>query len=112
HRVNPDGFASVLVRNERDSTVTEIGRTQAWNWQQGAMTQWVRESVVFNTIQEGMLSSVWQSNGPPRVIPWPVQAISPRGDFFVSLNYRRLHLLRPDYGYRVEVKNFQPNAAD
>ncbi|MFQ5444658.1 MAG: hypothetical protein ACE5EK_08575 [Nitrospinales bacterium] len=36
----------------------------------------------------------------------PVQAVSPKGNCIISLNYRRLASLRPDYGYTQEVKNF------
>ena len=32
-------------------------------------------------------------------VPWPVSAVSPDGSWAVSINYARLRLTRPDYGY-------------
>lgn len=114
HRVNADRTLSILVQ-QRDC-VREFARTQAWSWQQGAMTQWATVAgetrLVFNDFIDGYLVSCWCSDEDRRVIPWPVQAVAPTGDFFVGLNYLRLQRLRPDYGYQVEAKNFMSKMPD
>uniref|UniRef100_UPI00405741F6 hypothetical protein n=1 Tax=Candidatus Electrothrix sp. TaxID=2170559 RepID=UPI00405741F6 len=98
-----------------------IGTSSAWNWQQGAMAQWVQingtVAVVHNTIQENILGmQVVDFDDSEHVktqfIPWPVQTVHPRKAEALSINYKRLHLLRNCYGYRPKVVNFQEDMPD
>ncbi|MDB9444790.1 hypothetical protein [Anabaena sp. CS-542/02] len=91
-----------------------VGHTEAWNFQQGAMAQWCPQNspgkIVFNAISHQNLVSVWvDSRGNSQEIPWPVQVVHPQGHKALTLNYRRLDRLRPDYGYKIPVQNFSPN---
>lgn len=79
-----------------------------------AMTQWTPDHtpgvVVFNGIDKENIVSVWvDAHGNSVKIPFPVQVVHPQGNKALSLNYRRLARLRPDYGYKMEVKNFSPD---
>lgn len=82
----------------------ELGETRAWNWQQGAMLQWVPGSesdVIWNDRREGQFVSVIRNvkTGKERVLPAPVYAISPNGREAVYPDFRRLNDCRPGYGY-------------
>jgi hypothetical protein len=83
---------------------TELGATRAWNWQQGAMLQWLpgsRDEVIWNDRREGAFASVVKNvkTGRERVLPAPVYCLSPDGREAVYCDFRRLNDCRPGYGY-------------
>lgn len=82
----------------------ELGRTRAWNWQQGCMLQWVpgsKEEVIWNDRREGAFVSIIRNirTGKERVLPAPVYCLSPDGREAVFPDFRRLNDCRPGYGY-------------
>jgi hypothetical protein len=76
----------------------------AFNWQQGARTQWVDENVfVFNDISDDGTRYVARTasvctGDVDRSYNRPIQD-GWEDMYYISLNYRRLRALRPDYGY-------------
>ncbi len=85
---------------------TELGRTKAWNWQQGSMLQWVpgsRDEVIWNERddKEKRFISVIMNvrSGKRRTLPAPVYSISPDGKWAVYPDFKRLNDTRPGYGY-------------
>lgn len=80
-----------------------LGRTRAWNWQQGCMLQWLGESetVIYNDRENGKAVSrkVNLDTGERCTLDRPVYAVAPDGTWAVSLNFARLHHQRPGYGY-------------
>ena len=86
-----------------------IGESAAWNHQQGSMTQWLAdENIAYNDIQDAELGTqlVNVKTGEKQFIPWPIQAVHPSETEALSLNYKRLHEQRPEYGYNPQVSNF------
>ncbi len=82
----------------------DLGETCAWNWQQGAMLQWVPGStseVIWNDRQDGRFVSVIKDvkTGRSRTLPAPVYTLSPDGRTAVYPDFRRLDDCRPGYGY-------------
>jgi hypothetical protein len=82
----------------------ELGETRAWNWQQGAMLQWVpgTESTILWNDREGdhFVSHIMDvRTRARRTLPNPVYAISPDGRWGVGPDFRRLNDTRPGYGY-------------
>ena len=77
--------------------------TRAWNFQQGCMAHWIGDSlVIYNDLREGRYVSVIMnvfSKKELKTIPHPVSAVSPDGKEGLSINFSRLRLTRPDYGY-------------
>jgi hypothetical protein len=80
--------------------------TRAWNFQQGCMAHWLGTSpdslIIYNDFREGKYVSVIMnvhSKEEVRIIPYPVSAVSPDGKEAVSINFSRLRITRPDYGY-------------
>jgi len=79
--------------------------TRAWNWQQGAMLQWLPSQpdrlIVYNDRQGDQYVSVVRDihTGESRILPRPIYCLSPDGSYALSLNFARLHWIRPGYGY-------------
>lgn len=102
----------IRVFQRRSHSCLIVGRSRAWNFQQGAMAQWITRPeqvrLIYNDIVDGQLvSRIVTSEGKEEaVIPVPVQAVHPDGKIALSLNYRRLWKLRREYGYAPAVRNF------
>lgn len=112
HRPVDGGKVEVVALQRGGTRSNVLGTTPAWNWQQGAMAQWLsNHTVVFNAVEDARLGSriVDIQSGTARFVPWPVQTVHPGGREAVSLNYKRLHRLRPEYGYAPAVSNFAPD---
>jgi hypothetical protein len=111
----PDGTTvGICVRDGRSATESVIAETRAWNFQQGAMAQWLSregsESIVFNdVVDRKLVCRMVAGDGGEEIVPWPIQALHPLRAEALSINYRRLWRLRPDYGYDVPVENFSPD---
>jgi hypothetical protein len=83
-----------------------LTQTRAWNFQQGCMAHWLGYSpdslIIFNDLRDGKFVSVIMnvhSRKELKTIPYPVSAVAPDGKKALSLNFSRLRLTRPDYGY-------------
>lgn len=84
-----------------------FGRTATWNWQQGCRLQWFadgagRRALYNRPGADGTYGAVIcdiESGKTAREIPFPVYALSPDGKSALSLNFSRLHRMRPGYGY-------------
>jgi len=80
--------------------------TYAWNFQQGCMAHWLATSpdslIIYNDLRMGKYVSVIMNvftKKEIKIIPYPVSAVSPDGKEAISINFSRLRLTRPDYGY-------------
>jgi hypothetical protein len=79
--------------------------TKTWCWQQGCMLQWLGSApdkeVVYNVHDRGEAVAVVRDVHGNRVrqLPRPIYALSADGKQAVSLDFARLHRLRPGYGY-------------
>lgn len=88
--------------NNRFVPLTE---TRAWNFQEATMAHWLgtapQTQFIFNDMVDGKFVSVIfdMTTKTRRVVPYPVSAVSADGRWAVSINYARLRLTRPDYGY-------------
>jgi hypothetical protein len=94
-----------------------LAKTPAWSWQQGTMLQWVgsapEREAVFNsfTDKQPTATVIDVHTGKTRTLPRPVYALSPDGAQAVSLDFARLHRLRPGYGYATYPEAFAGDAA-
>jgi hypothetical protein len=82
----------------------ELGRSRAWNWQQGCMLQWLPGSaseVIWNDRQgDRFVCHVLDvKTGVQRTLQHPIYTVSPDGRWSVSPDFRRLNDCRPGYGY-------------
>ena len=95
-----------IVLFERGGIRKELSiTTSSYNWQQGARLHWLNDKLFiyndFNSEDSCYVAKVFdvQSLEQVREFTFPVQD-SFGTDYFLSINYRRLMSLRPDYGYR------------
>jgi len=81
--------------------------TKAWNWQQGCMLQWsYNHSNIFyyndySQYSNHYVTKVYDINKNKIVdeLPIPICCIAKDETYALSLNFERLALMRPDYGY-------------
>lgn len=95
-----------LIDTEDGNRVIEIGKTHSWNVQQGCMAQWMgldfKRRMIYNDFRDGKYCSVIfdvQKMTEEKVLPFPVYDVSRDGSFALSLDFNRLHRMRPGYGY-------------
>ena len=103
---DPLGVADILIIDTTGEVQTKVlASTHCWNVQQGCMAQWLgpdfSSRVIFNDIREGRYVSVVKEvkSGKEIVLPLPVYSVSADGKTALSLDFSRLHNLRPGYGY-------------
>lgn len=96
----------VLIDTQHANKVIEIGKTDSWNVQQGCMAQWIgpdfRKRLIYNDCREGRYCSVIfnvQEMKEEKVLPMAVYDVARDGNFALSLDFSRLHRMRPGYGY-------------
>jgi len=105
----PDGVPCTLglVDLEGGNRFVPVMETRTWNFQEAAMAHWLPnepDTFVVNDLRDGKFVAVvrnWRT-GRERVYPFPVSAVSEDGSWALSINYARLYLTRPDYGYHGE----------
>jgi hypothetical protein len=82
----------------------DLGRSSAWCWQQGCMLQWVpgsQSDIMWNDRDSDHFCCHVMDvhTGQRRTIPHPIYTLSPDGKTGLSLDFSRLHDVRPGYGY-------------
>lgn len=94
-----------LIRLSEDKRFQRIADTHAWNWQQGALSQWhpadPEHVFVYNSRRDGRFTGVVQhvEKGEVATYDHPIYALLPDGRTGFSLNFARLATHRPGYGY-------------
>lgn len=80
-----------------------IDETFSYNWQQGARAMWLNDdTIIYNVFEDNNYFAKIYSLTDKKVInqyPYPVQEAF-HADYYLSINYRRIMFVRPDYGYR------------
>lgn len=95
----------ILIDTENNFKHEVINNTKAWNVQQGCMLQWLgpnfNEKIIFNDFRNGKYCSVIYdiNTKKERIINKPIYDVTKDGKFGLSLDFSRLHTLRPGYGY-------------
>lgn len=104
-----DAIALGMVDLESDEFLP-LAQTHAWNFQQGCLPHWMSSGaeVIFNDRIEDAFRSVVVDvhTRETRVMPQPIQALSPDGRWAASLNFARWGEWRPGYGYAGVVDPF------
>lgn len=81
-----------------------LGKSRAWNWQQGCMLQWLpgsESTVIWNDREHDrfVCHLLDVRTGEKRTIPHSVYTVSPDGKTAVSPDFARIADVRPGYGY-------------
>lgn len=108
----------IVIQNLEDKSKKIIGQSNAWNWQQGTRLRWFSaDEVSFNDFNEGKYYNriVNVNDMTERVIDWPLYDINCDRSLGLSLNFSRLGVLRPGYGYtcdKYEAKELEKESID
>ncbi|HHV97943.1 MAG TPA: hypothetical protein GXX37_16035 [Clostridiaceae bacterium] len=105
-----------MIDTQRDYEFIPLSSSKAWCWQQGTMFQWIPGSktrVIHNDrIGDRFVSIIIDvETGKRKVLPRPIYTLSNDGKKALSLNFSRLAITRPGYGYnglrdwRIEQKH-------
>lgn len=103
----PSGKDKVTLCYHDSEGEHRIGDTEAYNLQQGCMSQWGYTNpnrAYYNRYNrgtdsyEGVIFDA-DANQEIGVLPMPIYALSKQEDYALSLNFDRLAVMRPDYGY-------------
>lgn len=84
----------------------KIGVTHSWNVQQSCMAQWMgpdySSRILYNDFRSGHYCAViynFVAKKEEKILPMAAYDVARDGSFFLSLDYSRLHRMRPGYGY-------------
>ncbi len=89
----------------------KVGNTTSWNWQQGAMLQWIgkEDKIIFNSWckkSDRNVAKIVDIYGlTEKTLPFAIGAVSPNGRFIVSYDFERLNIGMKGYGYSNESKS-------
>ena len=95
----------VLIDTQKGNSCEIITVTRTWNSQQGSMLQWLGpkfdSKILYNDFRDGQYISIILNINTRQetVLPVPVYTVSNDGSFALTLDFSRLHRLRPGYGY-------------
>jgi hypothetical protein len=97
--------AEIDFINLKNNSFNKIAKTNTWNLQQGSMLQWIgpdfNRNIIYNDLIDDNYCSILHNlkNKENKIIKRPVYSVAKNGKFALSLNFSRLHRLRPGYGY-------------
>lgn len=105
--------AEIILIDLNSNKKKTIDKIHCWNTQQGCMLQWLgpdyESKIIYNDyVENKYVSKIYdiKKNKIDKIIDFPIYSVSSDGKFALSLDFSRLHLLRPGYGYaNVECKN-------
>lgn len=101
--------------NCKNDELKILDETASYNFQQGSMLRWLNQNsyhIIYNTVEdENIVAKVKDvfSGKALKTVPMPIQTVNYDGTEALTLNYKRLDRIRPEYGYKVDVKNFSPD---
>jgi hypothetical protein len=107
--IRADDVADVGYFDLDGGTWHSVGQTHAFNWQQGSMLQWLgpdfSSQIIYNDRREDRFVSVIVdiSTGDRKVIPYPIYAVHPSGEFALGVRFERHYFCRA-YHYEGVVK--------
>ena len=99
-----DAIEIGMVDLEDNDRWVPLGRSTAWNWQQGCMLQWLpgsKSEVLWNDrAGDHYICRILDVHTrQERIVEHPIYAVSPDGKHAVTTDFRRIADVRPGYGY-------------
>lgn len=107
----------ICLWTPESGTISKIGETRAWNWQIGARAQWMPKKdnlIIYNVLRDGSLKSliVDVATGKEKELHRPIFSLSPDGKRALTVNYARLAVNWPAYGYAGSSDNCDTDPSD
>lgn len=99
-----DDFVHIMINTCNNDQELKLTTSNAWNWQQGCRLRWMpnnNREVVFNDFndKEYFARVLNVDTKQERRISYPLYDISPDGRYGLSIDFERLGVKRPGYGY-------------
>ena len=96
--------ANVILKNLDTSNDKIVGKTRAWNWQQGSRLRWIQNKkgyIMYNSFEnEQFITKVVNTlNWSEEKLDWPLYDVDSNGRYGLTLDFLRLGKMRPGYGY-------------
>jgi len=100
---DPNKPISVVLQDFKTKEILFESKSKTYNWQQGCKLQWIDdEKFIYNSYNDDknqLISTIVNTTTySTREICLPTYDST--NEYSLSLNYKRLEKLRPDYGYR------------
>ena len=95
----------ILIDTQKNNEYEVIAITNAWNVQQGCMLQWLgpdySKRIIYNDYRDGEYCSVIlnMEDRTEKIVKMPIYSVASDGKIAFTLDFSRLHRLRPGYGY-------------
>ncbi len=96
-----------LIDLKENNQWRPIGSSTAWSWQQGSMLQWFpgeRRIAIWNDREGNRLVARTYDvdTEKTKTLPYPIYTLTPDGREALTLDFFRLQILRPGYGYALK----------
>ena len=99
------GIVGVIDTQDNNKFI-KIGVTHSWNVQQSCMAQWMgsdyKKYILYNDFRDGKYCAViynFQARKEEKTLSMAAYDVAKDGSFILSLDFSRLHRMRPGYGY-------------
>lgn len=108
--------AEIRLIDLNTKNLIALGQTSAWNFQQGAMQQWLSSSpdtlIIYNDrVSRHFISTIINIySGKKSDIRFPISAVSQNGKKAISINFPRLYVMESEYGYPGGVGGYVESA--
>ncbi len=105
HNPTENETATLGLIDMKTEEFKPLVKTHAWNFQQGTMQHWLGiapdSKIIYNNRRDDKFVSVILdiNTKEERIVGRPVSAVANNGRTAVSLNFARIHITRPGYGY-------------
>lgn len=100
-------ICKVVLNDIYNKSKRYLTDSRAWNWQQGIRLRWFPKSdniISFNDYIDGKyINRILNiATNEERRLDWPLYDIDPTGKYGITLDFERLGVMRPGYGYTCE----------
>jgi len=96
-------IAEIGLLSIKDNKFAKLTNSNAMNWQLGSRVQWIDDNtIIFNDVVKGMQKSVkFDIDTKEKIMVYdrPFWSISTNKKYGASLNFSRIKVMRPGYGY-------------
>lgn len=106
-REKNSNVCKIVLNNIHNSAKHYVAESRAWNWQQGVRLRWfpkLEDVISFNDYIDGKYVNriVNVKTKEEKRLDWPLYDIDSNGMFGITLDFERLGVMRPGYGYTCE----------
>ncbi len=114
--IRSNDFAEVGWFDLRTKEWTSIGKTNAFNWQQGSMLQWLGKSnsIIYNTTESNNFASrIYDINTrQEKIISYPIYGVPQSANCSISLEFKRSYWCRAYHYESIQDDDYEGNVIE